>query len=47
MVDMQKELLETILGEEANEMWKRVSQRMGKSVKGCQQKAKEWGIAVR
>jgi hypothetical protein len=45
--DIQKELLETVLSDEINEMWKRVGQRMGKSVKGCQQKAKDWGIAVR
>jgi len=45
--DEDKELLETVLSDEINEMWKRVGQRMGKSVKGCQQKAKDWGIAVR
>jgi len=45
--DEDRELLETVLNDEMNEMWKRVSHRMGKSAKGCQQKAKEWGIAVR
>jgi len=46
-IPSQKETLQTVIREEMNEMWKRVSTRMNKSIRGCQQKAKEWGLAIK